>query len=117
MVEVFSDGWYQKSIFQRHEASPVLSVEFIHDGFDYNSYSLTWLELSRRPPVAEGIGESFCCFFVWQSKINANLNYFNVRGLLITFKILNHNYCDSLHAITATSIILNCPHTHIHTRF
>lgn len=57
MVEVFSDGWYQKSIFQRHEASPVLSVEFIADSFDYNSYTLTWLELSRRPPVAEGIGE------------------------------------------------------------
>lgn len=59
IVEVFSAGWHQKSIFQRHEASPALSVEFLPDIFDYNSYSLTWLELSRRPPVAEGIGE--CC--------------------------------------------------------
>lgn len=57
IVEVFSAGWYEKSIFQRHEASPVLSVEFLPDIFDYNTYSITWLELSRRPPVAEGIGE------------------------------------------------------------
>lgn len=57
MVEVFSAGWHQKSIFQRHEASPALSVEFLPDINDYNEYSITWLELSRRPPVAEGIGE------------------------------------------------------------
>jgi hypothetical protein len=56
MVEVFSAGWYQKSTFQQHEASPALSVEFLPDAFDFNEYTLTWLELSRRPPVAEGIG-------------------------------------------------------------
>lgn len=57
MVEVFSAGWHQKSTFQRHEWSPALSVEFIPDMYDYNEYSVTWLELSRRPPVAEGIGK------------------------------------------------------------
>lgn len=56
LVEVFSAGWHHKTIFQRHEASPVLSVEFLPDIYDYNEYLLTWLELSRRPPVAEGIG-------------------------------------------------------------
>lgn len=56
-VEVFSAGWHQKSIFQRHEASPSLSVEFIPDIYDFNDYKLTWLELSRRPPIAEGIGK------------------------------------------------------------
>jgi hypothetical protein len=57
LVEVFSAGWYQKSIFQRHEVSPALSIEFLPDINDYNEYTVTWLELSRRPPVAEGIGE------------------------------------------------------------
>jgi len=57
VVEVFSAGWHQKSIFQHHEFSPVLSVEFLADLYDYSDYSLTWLELSRRPQVADGIGE------------------------------------------------------------
>lgn len=57
VVEVFSAGWHHKSIFQRHEASPALSVEFLTDIYDYNEYTLTWLELSRRPPRAEGIGK------------------------------------------------------------
>lgn len=57
IVEVFSAGWHHKSIFQRHEASPALSVEFLPDIYDYNEYTLTWLELSRRPPIAEGIGK------------------------------------------------------------
>jgi hypothetical protein len=56
-VEVFSAGWHQKSIFQRHEASPALSVEFLPDIYDFNEYTLTWVELSRRPLIAEGIGE------------------------------------------------------------
>ncbi|CAG9804070.1 unnamed protein product [Chironomus riparius] len=61
VVEVFSAGWHHKSIFQRHEASPALSVEFLTDIYDYNEYTLTWLELSRRPPRAEGIED---CQFV-----------------------------------------------------
>ncbi len=56
-VEVFSAGWQQKNHFQRIEASPVLSIEFMPDNYDYNEYLLTWLEMSRRPPVAEGIGK------------------------------------------------------------
>lgn len=58
LVEVFSAGWHHKSIFQRHESSPALSVEFLPDIYDFNEYLVTWLELSRRPPVAEGIGKS-----------------------------------------------------------
>lgn len=57
LVEVFSAGWQQKSIFQRIEYSPALSVEFQADIYDFNQYILTWLELGRRPPVAEGIGK------------------------------------------------------------
>ncbi|KAG5680520.1 hypothetical protein PVAND_010026 [Polypedilum vanderplanki] len=61
-VEVFSAGWHQKSIFQRHEASPALSVEFLPDIYDYNEYTLTWVELSRRPLIAEGIEDcQFTC--------------------------------------------------------
>lgn len=56
LVEVFSGGWHHKTIFQRHEASPALSVEYVPDIYDYNEYLLTWLELSRRPHVSEGIG-------------------------------------------------------------
>lgn len=59
LVEVFSAGWHHKSIFQRHEASPALSVEFLPDIYDFNEYFVTWLELSRRPPVAEGIGKHY----------------------------------------------------------
>lgn len=57
-IKVFSAGWYHKSAFQRHEASPALSIEFLPDMYDFNEYTVTWLELSRMPPIAEGIGKS-----------------------------------------------------------
>lgn len=57
LVEVFSAGWHQKSIFQRIEYSAALSIEFLPDVYDINEYVMTWLELARRPPVAEGIGK------------------------------------------------------------
>ena len=56
VVEVFSSGWH-KPIFMQRELSPVLSMELLLDPDDYEQYSFTWMELERRPPVVEGIGE------------------------------------------------------------
>lgn len=56
VVEVFSSGWHSKSIFHQHELSPVLSFELLSDPEDWEEYSFSYLELTRRPPLAEGIG-------------------------------------------------------------
>jgi hypothetical protein len=96
LVEVFSAGWHPKSVFQRHEASPVLSIEFLPDIYDYNEYLVTWLELSRRPPIAEGIGTTFRPFFcVTKILLHSNQNPF-AEDCQFT--------CPELHACVNASI-------------
>ncbi len=56
MVEVFSSGWHSKNIFLQKEVSPALSMEFLEPEDDGEDYAFTFLELSRKLPVAEGIG-------------------------------------------------------------
>lgn len=95
---MFSAGWHHKSIFQRHESSPALSVEFLSDIYDFNEYSVTWLELSRRPPVAEGIGKS-CALFSYANCRSINCFYFHLR-----FAEDCQYSCPELHACVNASI-------------